>query len=154
MMLNSAKVGSPLYLNSSHVVRVKPLQGSTNIGLGDETGNESFSAQLYAHITKQWVGKETTPPSSVLRENLASSKPLKEICPACFGQSLPAEIGVISFDGCMQQRRLKGKMKEDPTDERRNRLMFVDDEPEADGVDVHVFLLQYAYDFRLMNLEM
>src|SRR5579859_4058354 len=36
--LNSAKVGNPLYLNSSHVVRAKPLQVSTPYRRLDLTG--------------------------------------------------------------------------------------------------------------------
>jgi hypothetical protein len=114
---------------------------------GNETGNGTPSnADLSAHITEQWVGSTTSSSSSVLQDNFASSKPLKELCPACFGQFPPAEIAFISFDGCMQQRRLKGRMKEDPLDERHNKLMFVDEERMADGTDVLLFNLQYAYD--------
>src|SRR5579859_7484424 len=47
MKLNSAKVGSPLYLNSSHVVRVKPLHSSLHQKRSPSLKKNSFLCQFH-----------------------------------------------------------------------------------------------------------
>src|SRR5579859_1709942 len=65
MKLNSAKVGSPLYLNSSHVVRVKPLH---------RRWRESIRTTLM--ITRSLLSLDNmTPEESDLKRSKVGSSP-------------------------------------------------------------------------------
>jgi hypothetical protein len=65
-------------------------------------------------------------PGDILRAELSTPIPLNQICSACYYTDPPPEFAVVSFDGCMQQKRLIISATKDPKDGSRYRSLFVD----------------------------
>lgn len=64
---------------------------------------------------------------------------LSTLCPQCFGDNPPAEVGFISFDGNFQHKRFPTKKNADNKYlELRDQRLFIDDGTIPDAVSFHI----------------
>jgi hypothetical protein len=112
----------------------------------DEDHNLSTN-ELRDIYTSDWskIGE----PGEILCDIFSNAVPLKSICPVCFGNEPAPEFAAVCFDGCMQQKRLKGTMKEDRQYEYRNKLLFVSDETDDEPDEV----LNPLFNSKLSNVS-
>ena len=112
-------------------------QDVTSQSVLEDTSNKdsSNSSNLGEDILKRWDRDCSGQPNEVLAKHLKDPVPLANICSACYGDNPRPTFAVVCIDGCMQQKRWKYTMQEDPEYEYRNKLLFVDDDVQ-NGDDI------------------